>query len=195
MNHPLLVMITIRKYEKKDRNAVIDVCYHTGYMGDDCEVKGKERNHFNSLRQEKLFLQKMGFKILFHLLFITFLRHVRDFFTVMGFIVMGVKSLSVPPNPRNMKHEDIVRKYPAHLHIDILEGYQRQGIGSRLINAFLEHVKKSGVKGVHLGTSTKNYKAVPFYLKHGFKVVSVGGPSLWLDAPDARGITFAKKIT
>lgn len=226
-------MVVIRKYEKKDRDGVIDVCYHTGYMGEDCEIRGKKRNHFTDKklfglffclyftdyepencfvaevdnkvvgyilgsldagRQEKIMMARMGWKILFHLAFITSWRHIRDFFTVLGFLVSGLRYLGTPSNPKNMPHGKILEEYKAELHIDILDGYQRRGIGSRLINAFTNHVKKNGVNGIHLGTSDRNVKAVPFYLKKGFKIVSVNNASLWLDAPGARGLTFAKKI-
>lgn len=61
------------------------------------------------------------------------------------------------------------RKYPAHLHIDILEGYQGKGNGSKLLSALLDRLKADGVKGVWLGVDVKNERAINFYLKHGFK--------------------------
>ncbi|MGV9199133.1 MAG: hypothetical protein ACOC4M_09855 [Promethearchaeia archaeon] len=43
--------------------------------------------------------------------------------------------------------------YTAHLHIDILEQYQRKGIGSCLIKRFEHHLISREIKGVCLGTS------------------------------------------
>lgn len=65
-------------------------------------------------------------------------------------------------------------KYPAHLHIDILEGYRGGGNGSRLIQTLLNKLKADGVKGVMLAVDTENTGAVRFYEKNGFhKVISV----------------------
>lgn len=61
------------------------------------------------------------------------------------------------------------KQYPAHLHIDILDGYQRQGVGRRLVDAQLEHLRSKGACGVYLGVSADNDKGVPFYRKYGFR--------------------------
>lgn len=71
----------------------------------------------------------------------------------------------------------------AHLHIDILEGYQRQGWGRRLIGKAVEYLRGEGLEGVWLGLSTENVGARLFYGKLGF--VDVEG------APDGNmGLKF-----
>ncbi|MCL2513630.1 MAG: GNAT family N-acetyltransferase [Oscillospiraceae bacterium] len=60
-------------------------------------------------------------------------------------------------------------KYPAHLHIDILEDYQRMGLGSRLMDALTAHLRGKGVPGVMLGVGAENKKGRNFYKKYGFK--------------------------
>ena len=62
------------------------------------------------------------------------------------------------------------RKYPAHLHIDILPPYQSSGYGSRLMDTLLAHLKENGVRGVCLSCGANNTRAVRFYRKYGFKV-------------------------
>ena len=61
------------------------------------------------------------------------------------------------------------RKFPAHLHIDILEAYQRMGLGSRLIDALAAHLRAKGVPGVMLVVGYHNEKGRNFYEKYGFK--------------------------
>lgn len=61
------------------------------------------------------------------------------------------------------------KKYPAHLHIDILEEYQRMGIGHLLMNSLLEHLKNNNINGIMLTVSSKNKKGMSFYKKYGFK--------------------------
>ncbi len=63
-------------------------------------------------------------------------------------------------------------KYPAHLHIDILEEYQNKGYGSEMINTLLKHLKEKDVKGIMLMTDEDNFGAIRFYERHGFKVIA-----------------------
>lgn len=59
-------------------------------------------------------------------------------------------------------------KYPAHLHIDILEEYCGKGNGTKLITALIDRFKADNVKGVWLGVDVKNERAISFYRKIGF---------------------------
>ena len=62
-----------------------------------------------------------------------------------------------------------VKKYPAHLHIDILEGYQRMGLGTQLMDLLTGRLRELGVPGVMLGVGAGNVKGRSFYTKYGFK--------------------------
>ncbi|KIK67991.1 hypothetical protein GYMLUDRAFT_36801 [Collybiopsis luxurians FD-317 M1] len=64
---------------------------------------------------------------------------------------------------------------PAHLHIDILPEYQKQGWGRKLIGMAVEFLRGEGLKGVWLGLDPKNVGARQFYEKLGFKAVE-GAP-------------------
>ena len=46
--------------------------------------------------------------------------------------------------------------YPAHLHIDLLPGYQRAGHGRALMTRLLASLAGKGVSAVHLGMVTAN---------------------------------------
>lgn len=63
------------------------------------------------------------------------------------------------------------KDYPAHMHIDILPEYQAKGYGGKLLSALCEHLKSSGVPGLMLIVDSKNFNAVKFYKKHGFKEI------------------------
>jgi GNAT superfamily N-acetyltransferase len=63
------------------------------------------------------------------------------------------------------------RNYPAHMHIDILPGYQGKGFGQMLINQMITHLEKSGCKGIHLGVGNENTGAIRFYERYGFKLL------------------------
>ena len=62
--------------------------------------------------------------------------------------------------------------YPAHLHMNLMEGYRSAGIGSRLLSTFMDYLRENDIAGLHLGTTTYNKLAVPFYKKRGFRLVS-----------------------
>ena len=59
--------------------------------------------------------------------------------------------------------------YTAHLHIDILSDYHRQGIGTELIKALENHLKEMFVEGIHIVCSSKNKTACAFYEKMGYQ--------------------------
>lgn len=61
--------------------------------------------------------------------------------------------------------------FPAHMHIDILPAYQKQGIGTKLIDTLKEHLREKGVKGVMLIAGKKNDGAKIFYKKNDFSFI------------------------
>jgi len=65
-------------------------------------------------------------------------------------------------------------EYPAHLHIDLDPGIQGQGVGTKLMEALISHLKEKHVKGVMFGVDPKNENAIRFYEKMGFTVISSG---------------------
>lgn len=75
-------------------------------------------------------------------------------------------------NPEEMlhfEHPDLVKQYPAHLHIDILLGYQRQGWGPRLMAALFQKLLSEGAAGIFLGMAYDNEGAGRFYQRMGFQ--------------------------
>jgi ribosomal protein S18 acetylase RimI-like enzyme len=66
--------------------------------------------------------------------------------------------------------------YPAHLHIDLLPAYQRQGHGHTLMRTFLSALRHKHVPAVHLGMVTTNTAARAFYDRLGFHEIPVSDP-------------------
>lgn len=62
-------------------------------------------------------------------------------------------------------------KYPAHLHIDILDEYQNKGYGSLLMDALLNELSERKIKGVMLTADSDNHGAIRFYKRFGFHTV------------------------
>jgi len=62
----------------------------------------------------------------------------------------------------------IVRDYPAHLHIDLLERTRGLGFGRLLIERQLHVLRERSVPGVHLDVAADNANAIAFYEHLGF---------------------------
>ena len=63
------------------------------------------------------------------------------------------------------------KKYPAHMHIDILPEYQRMGLGHKLMDALCENLKSKNIKGLCLTMYSGNKKGGSFYRKYGFTLL------------------------
>jgi ribosomal protein S18 acetylase RimI-like enzyme len=67
-------------------------------------------------------------------------------------------------------------RYPAHLHIDLLPGFQGNGHGRKLIDTFCDAVADEGAAGVHVCVVSENTKALGFYQRIGFTCIEVDEP-------------------
>jgi len=75
-----------------------------------------------------------------------------------------IAQLHHPPSP----DADIVGRFPAHLHINLLPRMRGLGIGRRLIDRFVDRASRLGGSGVHLGVDPANRAALRFYERLGF---------------------------
>jgi ribosomal protein S18 acetylase RimI-like enzyme len=80
----------------------------------------------------------------------------------------------------NAAPEQSIAFSPAHLHIDILPQYQRQGWGKKLIGCVVEYLKGKKVDGVWVGLDPKNENAKMFYRKLGFEDIEAPGAYMGL---------------
>lgn len=76
--------------------------------------------------------------------------------------------------------EECIIFSPAHLHIDILPEYQRQGWGKKLIGKVVEYLRAEKVGGVWVGLDPKNENARKFYTKLGFEHIEAPGANMGL---------------
>lgn len=79
---------------------------------------------------------------------------------------------------------EILEKYPAHLHIDLLPEAQGGGMGRQLIETLFDSLRAAGARGVHLGVSSSNLSAIGFYRHLGFTTLD----------QDAAGLTLGKSL-
>ncbi|MFW9903742.1 MAG: GNAT family N-acetyltransferase [Candidatus Thorarchaeota archaeon] len=218
-------MVQIRGYQLKDRKDVINTCWLTGYMGEsaagrfddpclfgllfclyytdyepeNCFVAEDEKtgqvigyilSSLDSNKQKNQFRNYMVRKIALRAFLYTFWRHPRTFKVFWHFKKTWEEEPKIP------NKDILLAPYPAHLHIDIIPGYQNQGFGTRLMRTLENHLAAHDIKGVHLGTSERNIKAVQFYRKLNFSVIYEGpsGYGMWPDALEVKSLIFAKKL-
>jgi ribosomal protein S18 acetylase RimI-like enzyme len=138
--------------------------------------------------QEVRFMKTTAWHIPLRAFFCTIWRYPRTFLTFLRLVNMA-RYLD-----RGQSAEQLEADYPAHLHMNVLPGYQGQGIGTQLMQRFERHMLALDVKGIHLQTSNHNRKALPFYEKMGFTIVSETRADAHPAADDLVLLTFAKRI-
>lgn len=81
--------------------------------------------------------------------------------------------------------DDLLERYPAHLHVDLLPQVQGGGWGRTLLHRLFAQLTAAGVPGVHLGVAEENTGARAFYARLGFVELSSspGGRTLGLSLP------------
>jgi len=82
-------------------------------------------------------------------------------------------------HPERMMHPELAA-YPAHLHINILPGYQGSGHGRALMDRFLASIAAAGARSCHLGVRVANTSARAFYARLGWQPIDVRGPEAWM---------------
>lgn len=70
---------------------------------------------------------------------------------------------------RHPADDDVVARYPSHLHIDLLPEAQGQGWGRALMTTVQDALRAAGSPGVHLGVSARNTRALAFYAHLGYE--------------------------
>lgn len=65
-------------------------------------------------------------------------------------------------------HDKYKSEYPAHLHLDIDAAYQRRGLGGRLSDSLIDHLRAKGIKGLMFTVGADNKVGLSFYNKYGF---------------------------
>jgi ribosomal protein S18 acetylase RimI-like enzyme len=66
---------------------------------------------------------------------------------------------------------DLIERFPAHLHINLLPLVQSGGWGRKLIEAELDSLRRAHAPAVHLGVSPTNQRAIGFYRHVGFEQI------------------------
>ncbi len=185
------MQIEIRKMRAQDRQAVEHICLSTAPSALNSTVKMREYtllmyNRYYTRMAGDSFVAVNSYDIpIGYILCAPSYEHYRKSFYENE--LSGIKKISftrgISARGEVAYMKRFSKEYPAHLHIDILPEYQHMGIGKKLMQALLTHLKNTGVKGVMLIVSPDNKNAISFYEKCGFTAVSHGA-----------GIVFAIRL-
>ncbi|KAB2851408.1 MAG: GNAT family N-acetyltransferase [Hyphomicrobiaceae bacterium] len=90
--------------------------------------------------------------------------------STVGYIVGAAKGNAMFDDiPSTTIFADLLPRFPAHLHINVASDARGAGVGSRLMEVFLGHMRRLGVPGVHLVTS-EGSRNIGFYQHNGFRI-------------------------
>lgn len=173
-------MITVRKYQQKDRDNLFKICVETSAL----PTESKEdldflnlmyNDYYAQIEWENCFVaadendEAVGYIICAE----DFDRYYKTF---KGLYLPVIKKLGMKYYSMALSeiavHSLFKKRYPAHLHIDILPVCQGRGTGTALVNELKAHLKNKGVKGLMLSCGMGNKKAIKFYKKNEFKMLA-----------------------
>jgi ribosomal protein S18 acetylase RimI-like enzyme len=188
----------IRRYRPEDREAVEDICVRTAHKGGDSRLYYRDPGIFPSifaipyvvLEPDLAFVldDGAGRAVGYILGAEDTPRFVEDFRT--EWLPLAARRHPEPDGPPNTPDEAMIRllhhpermlvpevaAYPAHLHIDLLPGWQGQGHGRTLMRTLLQALQDKRVPAVHLSMVTANTPARAFYDRLGFHEIEVPDP-------------------
>jgi len=211
--------ITIKKYSIEDRNKVRDISYDTAFMGESAEIFFVDKeiltdfltSYFTDYEPQSCFVaahnkevvgyilgtkneKKMNIILIFKILPKLLLKALFKgaFFKMKNLFFLYNSFLSFMKD--EFRTPRLLKYYPALLHINVIENYRSSGIGSRLINNYINYLKEEEIPGVHLNTFSE--RAASFYIKNGFKVLSVIKSSYYrkIISKDINYYCFGRKL-
>lgn len=59
-------------------------------------------------------------------------------------------------------------RYPAHLHINVRDGFRGRRIGKRLVERFLDQIRTMRLSGIYAGIRSDNVRSREFFERFGF---------------------------
>jgi len=183
---------SVRNFQEEDRSGLYHVCLATGDSGDSALHLYNEKEMLGEIYvgpylsfQPELALTLIQDGVSGYALAALDTRSFEDTLSKQWWPIILEKYQSRSPENFNerennlfeyiqnppLRPEEVVKDYPSHLHIDLLEKAQGRGIGKAMMLHLLETLREQGSKGVHLGMGAQNSRAFTFYTKLGFTIL------------------------
>jgi len=193
MSWHMVTMAQIRPYEPRDRAAVRQICSDTADAGQPIERFFPDRevfadlltNYYTEFEPQSVFVAESGREVVGY---VTGSVDTKRFLRAMMWRIVPVASVKALARG-TLWHPQAVRlfranlgmwlktgyrsgptlgQYPAHLHVNVREGFRGQRLGQRLVEAFCERARAAGARGVHAGVSAENLRGCHFFEELGF---------------------------
>jgi len=186
----------IRKYRPEDRAELRKICYDAGLMGDPIDpyfgcldfFADYRLNYHTDYEPESTFVAEMNGRVVGYLAGCRNTSMERQMQKRIIFPRMVLKLLALGYKIDNRFFsfmwrylrsmwrgeflEPPMEEFPAHLHMNMADGFRGAGIGSKLMAVYLDYLLENNVKGLYLCTTSHNRLAIPLYKKWGFRLVS-----------------------
>ena len=187
----LMSVRCVRKYRESDRDAVRDICYRTGLMGESAESYWPHKESFVELwtsyytdeEPESLYVATINDVVVGYLTgcmdtasaprpaerFAAILERY-ELWNQPGVAEYLIRAKQDSANDtEHPKGELLDPRWPAHLHINLLPEARGTGLGALLMKQWQDHLRQAGVPGCHLGTIAENTRAIGFFERMGFE--------------------------
>ena len=211
--------VLIRGYSQADRNALRDIALDTAFIGKPATefFDGRDvfadflTGYFTDYEPQSCFVAEINKKVVGYIIGAKNSKIIAKIFllkilpSLLKKIILQ-KSLLKKKNLKflillflsflkgEFKCPDFSSEYPATLHINLAEGVRNSGIGSKLMDHFLDYLAKECIPGVYLGTLSD--KAAMFFEKKGFSLLYKGERSYFrhILGKDVTFYSYGKKL-
>jgi ribosomal protein S18 acetylase RimI-like enzyme len=196
--------VEVRSFRLEDRTAVRNICYATGLLGNPIDALVPDRELLADLWTaaytdgfpELILVATLEGETIGYILGVgdardlpmVYLRRVLPL--VLGRAWRGEYRSWRSSLPHLIRlalepamHAPLAR-FPAHLHINLLESARGRGLGHGLLERFLQRLEARGVPGVQLSTTDRNVAALRLYERAGFQVFSSSETKLYAGSID-----------
>ena len=184
--------VVVRPYEAADRPLVRRICHDTGYMGEpEWQWRDPESyadmftSYYTDAEPESALVAERNGVVEGYLLgcvdstkawseasiFLRLLwrRGIAVRPGTAGFVWRSFADVVVDGFHRRLPPPSVHdERWPAHLHIDLLESMRGRGVGSLLLRTWLDRLDELSVPGCHVQTLAENHRAVTAFESVGF---------------------------
>jgi len=194
-------MATIRSFRHDDLPALYDICLTTGAAGQDASALHSDPElvghiyaaPYGVLEPEQVFVAEDEHGVA---------GYIVGTFDSLGFADRlerewwpALRQRYAAPSPRytaDDRHriaairtpgtspEALLARYPAHIHMNLRARLRGQGVGTALLERWVEKARAADVPGIHLGANTSNSGGIAFWQHGGFTPLQTVGQTVWM---------------
>lgn len=195
----------IRKYANSDRQSIRDIACDTAFLGSPAESFFEGRAliadfltaYFTDFEPESCFVTCKNNQIAGYVIGTKNIKKMTKTFIIKILPALLLKSIcsGIVFKRKNIKFfwwcfygflkgqffKNInLKYYPALLHINLKKGYRNKGLGTLLLNTYMNYLKSENISGVYL--SAHSEKTAKFFAKNGFEVLRITKRSYYREA-------------